>query len=133
MKKNGIINAPISTVISHLGHTDTLAVVDAGFPIPRTTQRIDLALKRGTPGFIETLEVILEEMCVEKAYLANETLTTSPHIYEQIKKLLPDIPFEMMSHEDLKKRSETTHAVVRTGEFTPYANIILVAGVWGFK
>jgi len=133
MKKIGIINAPLSTVISHLGHMDTLTVVDAGFPIPMTTERIDLALKRGTPGFIETLEVVLEEMFVEKAYVADEIMTYSSKMYEQITKLLPDIPFEMIPHADLKKLSESTHAVIRTGEFTPYSNIILVAGAWGFK
>ena len=133
MKKIGIINAPISTVISHLGHSDTIAVVDAGFPIPKATQRIDLALKRGTPGFIETLEVILEEMYVEKAYIANEIMTYSPNVYEQITKLLPGIPFEMIPHVDIKKYSEFSHAVIRTGEFTPYSNIILVSGAWGFK
>lgn len=133
MKKIGIINAPLSTVISHLGHMDTLAVVDAGFPIPMTTERIDLALKRGTPGLIETLEVVLEEMYVEKAYLANEILTHSPQIYEQIQKILPGIPIEMIPHVDFKKASANAHAVVRTGEFTPYSNIILVAGAWGFN
>ena len=56
MKKIGIINGPISAVIAHLEHTDTLTVADAGLPTPATTQRIDLALKPGTPGFLETLE-----------------------------------------------------------------------------
>ncbi len=133
MKKIGLINAPISSAISYLGHNDTLTIVDAGFPIPPSTQRIDIALKKGVPGFIQTLEVVLEEMYVEKAYLANEIITHSPHVYAQIQKLLPSISFEMISHVELKRRSEVTRAVIRTGEFTPYSNIILVAGAWGFN
>lgn len=133
MKKTGIINAPISTVIAHLGHSDMLAVADAGLPIPDTTQRIDLALKPGIPGFLETLEVVLTEMFVEKAYVSEDISTKSPHIYAGIQKLLGDVPIEALPHEDFKKLSGSTKAIIRSAEFTPFANVILVAGAWGFK
>ena len=68
MKTIGIINGPISAVIAHLEHTDTLMIADAGLPTPDPTPRIDLALKPGMPGFLETLDVVLQEMFVEKAY-----------------------------------------------------------------
>ena len=35
----------------------------------------------------------------------------------------------VVSHEELKRLSASAKAVVRTGECTPYANIMLVAGV----
>jgi D-ribose pyranase len=133
MKKNGIINASISTVIAHLEHSDMLTVADAGLPIPSTTQRIDLALKPGVPGFLETLEVVLTEMFVEKAFVSEDILTKSPNIYSGIKKLLGDIPIETLPHLDFKLLSGSTKAIIRTAEFTPFANVILVAGAWGFK
>jgi len=58
MKKNGIINADISRVLSYMGHTDTLAVGDCGLPIPEETERIDLALKLGVPSFMDVLTVM---------------------------------------------------------------------------
>ncbi len=133
MKKTGIINAPISTVIAHLEHSDMLTVGDAGLPVPPTTQRIDLALKPGVPGFLETLEVVLSEMFVEKAYVSEDILQKSPHIYEGIRKLLGDVPVETMPHLEFKKLTGSTKAIIRTAEFTPFANVILVAGAWGFK
>jgi D-ribose pyranase len=133
MKKIGIINAPIASVIAHLEHSDMLTVADAGLPIPATTQRIDLALKPGTPGFLETLEVVLSEMYVEKAFVSNEISTISPHIYANIKKLLGNVPIEAIPHIEFKKLSGSTKAIIRTGEFTPFANVILVAGAWGFN
>jgi D-ribose pyranase len=133
MKKIGIINAPISTVIAHLEHSDMLTVADAGLPIPDTTKRIDLALKPGVPGFLETLEIVLTEMFVEKAFVSVDILTKSPYIYEGIKKLLGDIPIETLPHLEFKKMSGSTKAIIRTAEFTPFANIILVSGAWGFK
>ena len=133
MKKIGIINAPISSVIAHLEHFDMLTVADAGLPTPATTKRIDLALKPGTPGILETLEVVLSEMYVEKAYVSEDILTISPHIYTGIQKLLGNVPIEALPHIEFKKLSGSTKAIIRTGEFTPFANVILVAGAWGFN
>ncbi len=133
MKKIGIINAPISSVIAHLEHSDTLTVADAGLPTPETTERIDLALKPGVPGFLETLEVVLQEMYVEKAYVSEPILTVSPHIYKGIQKLLGDVPIETVPHVEFKKMTAQSKAIIRTAEFTPYSLVILVAGAWGFK
>ncbi len=133
MKKIGIINAPISTVIAHLEHSDMLTVGDAGLPVPATTQCIDLALKPGVPGFLETLEVVLTEMYVEKAYVSEDILDISPDIYTGIQKLLDQVPIQTLPHLEFKKLTGSTKAIVRTAEFTPYANVILVAGAWGFK
>ena len=72
MKKIGILNSEISRVISELGHMDTIVIADAGLPIPPHVKRIDLALKQGVPSFIETVEIVLQEMCVENAYVAKE-------------------------------------------------------------
>lgn len=133
MKKIGIINAPISTVIAHLEHSDMLTVADAGLPVPSTTHRIDLALKPGVPDFLETLEVVLTEMFVEKAYVSEDILTKSPHIYAGIQHLLGDVSINTLSHEEFKKLTGSTKAIIRTAEFTPFANVILVAGAWGFE
>jgi len=133
MKKIGIINASISTVIAHLEHSDMLTVADAGLPIPASVQRIDLALKPGVPGFLETLEVVLTEMFVEKAYVSEDILTKSPQIHRGIQNLLGDIPIETLPHQEFKRLSGLTKAIIRTAEFTPFANVILVAGAWGFK
>ncbi len=132
MKKTGLINGPLSAVVAHLGHSDMITIADAGLPIPSGTQRIDLALKRGQPGFLETLEVVLTEMFVEKAYVSEDVLTRNPHIYQGIQELLGNVPIETLPHTEFKKLTASTKAVVRTGEFTPFANVILVAGAWGF-
>lgn len=129
MKKIGVINQPISTVISGMGHLDMLVIADAGLPIPWETNRIDLALKEGVPGFLETLEVVLEELQIESAFLANEVFSVSPQLAEDIQKILNDVPIEKVPHADFKNKTSHAKAVIRTGEFTPYANIILVAGV----
>jgi D-ribose pyranase len=129
MKKTGLLNQPISCVIAGLGHMDTLVIADAGLPIPAETQRIDLALTEGIPSFLDTLRAVLGEMKVEGAIVAEEMVEESPGIHEATRNLLGDTPVETVSHSVFKRQTRSARAVIRTGEFTPYANIILVAGV----
>lgn len=129
MKKNGILNSDISRVLSYMGHTDQIAVGDCGLPISEETERIDLALKFGVPGFMEVLCEVKKEMKIEKIILAEEIKTKNPEILEQILQLFDraeeDCEIEYVSHEELKEKTHTCKAVIRTGETTPYANIIL--------
>jgi len=129
MKKAGTLNQPLSAVIAGLGHMDQLVIGDAGLPIPREIQRIDLALTPGVPSFLETLRVLLEEIQVERAIVAEEMIEVSPDLHGQVQILLREIPLETIPHTEFKKLTNSARAVVRTGEFTPYANIILVSGV----
>jgi D-ribose pyranase len=129
VKKIGILNQPISAVIAGLGHMDTLVIADAGLPIPPETLRIDLALTEGIPTFLDTLRAVLREMQVERAIVAEEMRQVSPGVYEAVKELLGDVPIETVTHLIFKEQTRLARAVIRTGEFTPYANVILVAGV----
>lgn len=129
MKKTGVINAPIAAVIAELGHMDMIAIADAGLPIPKIVNRIDLALKRGVPGFIETLQVVLTEMQVEKVILAEEIKQKNPLIFHEIVDLMGEVSIEFVPHKDFKVKTSQTKAIIRTGEFSPFANIILVSGV----
>jgi D-ribose pyranase len=129
VKKIGLLNQPLSNVIAGMGHKDMLCVADAGLPIPASTERIDLAVSEGVPSFLDVLDAILGEMQVESAIIAEEMKTTSPDMYAKVVEKLKDIPITRVSHEDFKKKTAHAHAVARTGEYTPYANVILVAGV----
>ncbi|MNI45453.1 D-ribose pyranase [compost metagenome] len=129
MKKIGIINSELSRVISELGHTDTLVIADSGLPIPSGVTRIDLALKRGVPGYFETLETILEEMQVERYTIADEMKDSNPELLLKTQQALDGVNAESVSHEDFKRLTRNAKAIIRTGECTPYANVILHAGV----
>lgn len=129
MKKTTLLNSELSYVIASLGHMQTLVVADAGLPISPETERIDLALTKGIPGALETLKVILDEMQVEKVILAEEVKARNPQFLEAVQALLPGVPMEFVAHATFKTLTGDARAVVRTGEFAPYANLILVAGV----
>lgn len=131
MKKTLLLHAELSHCIASLGHGDILVIADAGLPIPAQVQRIDLAVSLGVPSLQAVLQAVLSEMQVERASIAQEALLNDmpPDWYQAYRgQGLPE-PFEAVSHEQLKKLSQQARAIVRTGEATPYANIILYAGV----
>ncbi|MGQ8820763.1 D-ribose pyranase [Bibersteinia trehalosi] len=137
MKKTTILNAQLSHTIATLGHTDGLTICDAGLPIPREQVRIDLALTAGVPGFLATLQAVLSEMFVERVVLADEIKNANPLIEKQLLAIMAQlecqqgnaIQIDYLPHSQFKQQSNQAKAVVRTGECSPYANIILYSGV----
>ena len=129
LKKMGVLNKDISEVIAGMGHMDMLVIADAGLPIPRQVRRIDLAVKEGVPGFLGTVEAIAGELQVQRIIVAKETGEISPHIEQALMKMFEGVEVETVSHAALKELCKEAVAIVRTGEFTPYANVIMVSGV----
>lgn len=124
MKEHGILNSEISKRLSDLGHTDLIAIGDCGLPID-SDKKIDLVLKLGEPKFIDVLEVLLEDFGCEHYILASEIKEKNPDQEAAIKNLLDGVSSEYISHEDFKKKLDDVKFVIRTGENTPYSNIIL--------
>ena len=127
MKRTALLHAELSHAIATLGHGDMLVISDVGLPIPNGPRRIDLALTPGIPAVADVLRVVLTELQVEKAVIATEAV-------ERAQGLLPgwcQLPVtpQTVSHDEFKRLTERARVVVRTGECTPYANVILVAGV----
>lgn len=137
MKKGTLLNSDISSVISRLGHTDSIVIGDAGLPVPHGPQRIDLALTQGIPTFLQVTQAVTSEMQVESAIIAEEIKQLNPQLHSELIALLDvlqqhqgnSIRISYVSHEQFKHQTQRSQAVIRTGECSPYANVILTAGV----
>jgi D-ribose pyranase len=137
MKKGRLLNAELSHVIARLGHTDTLTIADAGLPIPAGPQRIDLALTPGTPDFMQVVNAVALEMQVESALIAEEIQQHNPQLHSALVAVLEAlqqhqgniITISYTSHEQFKQQTQRSQAVIRSGECSPFANVILSAGV----
>ncbi len=129
MKKRGILNAQLAGLIAGLGHKELFMVADGGMPIPQGIEIVDLALCGGVPSFKQVLDAVLDETEVEYYFLANEIEKKNQILLSYIREKLLDVECEMISHTELKEMSTDIKFVIRTGEFTPYPNIILRAGV----
>lgn len=128
MKRTALLHAELSHAIATLGHGDMLVIGDVGLPIPPGPRRIDLALTPGIPAVADVLRVVLTEMQVEQAFIASEAVERGAGAPPAWCAGLPVAPVPI-SHEEFKRRTAQARAMVRTGECTPYANVILVAGV----
>ena len=129
MKKRGLLNPEICRVVAEIGHGDTLTVGDAGLPIPRGCQHIDVSVIPAIPRFIDVVSAIVDELDVERAIVASEIVQNNPQVLEALSRLLGSAPLDMVPHEQFKQFTAASHAVIRTGEVTPFANVILVGGV----
>ena len=130
MKRHGILNSDISRVLSYMGHTDRICIGDCGLPIPDEKERIDLAVKFGVPTFMDVLKQVGNDMKIEKIVLAEEIKENNPKVLAEINEYFAgqEIDVEFVSHVGLKEMTKECKAVIRTGETTPYANIILQSG-----
>ncbi|MBK7625101.1 MAG: D-ribose pyranase [Kineosporiaceae bacterium] len=128
MKQDGIIHAELSGLIARLGHTDKVVVADRGLPLPRALPVVDLALVPGILDFRTVLDALLEEIVIEAHLVATEAGggPVAQWLEERSDRLgrLKAVP-----HEEFKLALPDTVFAIRTGEQTPYANVVLRCGV----
>lgn len=128
MKRAGILHAELAGRLAGLGHTDLVCVADCGLPLPRDTPVVDLALVQGLPAFADVLDALLEEIVVEGHVMAREAAGgAAERTLDERAGLLG--PRQEADHEELKQLVSRCALVVRTGEATPYANVVLRCGV----
>lgn len=130
MQKVGILNSAIAKVLADLGHTDTIVIGDCGLPVPAGVPKIDLALKLGTPSFMEVVTEVAKYMEIEKVEVAAEIKEQNPAVYGAMQDLFQDQQWIIdEDHEKFKAETKKAKVVIRTGEITPYANVILHSNV----
>jgi len=127
MKRAGILNAELNRYLSALGHTDTVVVADCGLPQPPAVPVVDLAVVFGVPSFEQVLRALAGELVVESAEIAVESVDRNPAVGSLVESLWGTPT--LVSHADFKLRCADARLLVRTGEATPYANVILHCGV----
>ncbi len=128
MKREGIAHVELSALVARLGHTDRFVVADAGLPVPRAVPFVDLALGGGKLDFRSVLDALLDEVVVQ-AHLVADEVTTSPAAAWLAERAHRMGERSSVSHERFKELLPGVAFVVRTGERTPYANVLLECGV----
>lgn len=125
MKRTTLLHSELSGLIAAMGHGDLLVIGDAGLPVPPGVRCIDLAVTRGVPRFLDVLDAVLAEMVVERSAWAAEAGADLQGALQGRDLGTPSV----VAHDAFKTLSREARAIVRTGEFTPYANVALWSGV----
>ena len=128
MKRGGVLNPALSHLLASTGHTDYFTVCDRGFPVPDGPERIDLALVDDIPTVLDVLAAVIAEWSLDRVLITHEMDAISPDRVAEMRAILEDVPFERVSHGQLKRLAQGARATVRTGDTVPYANIIVVSG-----
>ena len=128
MQKTGILNSEIAKVLADMGHTDQMTIGDCGLPVPSGVKKIDLALRFGQPSFIDVVSEVAKYMKIEKIYVAPEMEKENPKQWKAMHEVFPETEVEwvvLSSHEEFKKLTVNSKAVIRTVETTPFSNVVL--------
>lgn len=128
MKKGGILNPAICSLLAELGHLDEVLIVDAAYPLPPDSHVIDLTLTPGIPRFLDVLRAVAEELVIEGITVAAEIHDESPRMYDEILKVVGDVDVDEVPFHEFKEQSEAVKGIIRSAEFTPYANVRILCG-----
>ncbi|NWO16565.1 MAG: D-ribose pyranase [Corynebacterium sp.] len=128
MLKRGLLNPQLNEALSHLGHTDALVFADAGLPLPEDVATVDLTVTFGLPTMEDVMRAVMAELVVEGATVASESPAEFVSLVQETGKLA-DTAVTYISHEELKASLTGAKLIIRTGDTTPFANVIFRCGV----
>ncbi len=130
MNRNRLLNAELAHAIASMGYGDLMIICDAGFPIPSSAWRIDLAIAPDVPDLETVLTPIAANLIAERVAYADTLPVHNAPLLEKVKRLFPDADHETVKHETiLGEMAAKAKVIVRTGAFDPWGNILLYSGV----
>ncbi|MDQ3694067.1 MAG: D-ribose pyranase [Chloroflexota bacterium] len=128
MRRGGILHPALGHLLSSLGHTDYFTICDQGFPIPTGPERIDLALVDNIPTVLDVVRAVHAEWSIDRVVIASEMIEFSHEFFQALRQALPEVPYEAVSHLELKRLARDSCGTVRTADTIPYSNLLLVSG-----
>jgi D-ribose pyranase len=126
MLKVGILNPRINALISRVRHTNTLVIADRAFPFWREIETIDISLVDDVPRVLEVLRAIRATFVSGSAVMADEFRSVNgSDVRRDFERALKGITVKYEPHVEFKKRVPQAIGLIRTGDTTEYANLIL--------
>lgn len=126
MIQNGILNLAVASLLRRVRHTNTLAIADRGFPSWSDVETIDLSLVDDVPTVLQVLGAILADFKIGKAWIAEEFLAENDEPVQRVfYEALSPVELLHEPHVDFKRRILACVGLIRTGDTTQYANIVL--------
>ncbi len=126
MLKTGILNPQINSLLSRVRHTNTLVIADRGFPFWPTIETVDISVVDDLPTVLQLLKAIRPNFHIGKAWMAQEFLKANKaKTRAAFTEALQGVALNHEPHIEFKKRIPHAIGLIRTGDTTQYANIVL--------
>ena len=130
-----LIHPQLLVALAEAGHGAQILIADGNYPVTTRSNpaahRVFLNLEPGRLTVTEILEVIAEVIPVEAVHVMAPADGTEPAIFEEFRRLLPDLTLTGLGRFDFYDavRSPDTALVIATGEQRLFGNILLTVGV----
>ena len=129
MLKTGILNPRLNDLLSRVRHTNTLVIADRGFPFWPQIETVDISLVDDVPTVLQVIAAVRLNHKFTQAFQAEEFLRhNTPAVRLKFVAALKGVPAKFEPHVELKKRVPHAIGLIRTGDTTQYANVILISG-----
>ena len=126
MLQSGILNPHVLQLIARIRHTNTLVIADWAFPFWPQIETVDISLTHGIPTVLDVLDLLTPVFKIGRIWQAEEFVSSNPQErVDRFAKSFGNIPLTREPHADFKKRVPQAIGLIRTGDATPYGNIIL--------
>ncbi len=126
MLKTGILNPSINALLSRVRHTNTLVIADRGFPSWPGLEIVDISLVDDIPRVIDVLRAVLANFQAGHAWMAEEFRAhNSAATLQTMTDVLQGISLSYEPHVVFKRRIPAATGLIRTGDTTQYANVLL--------
>jgi len=126
MLQSGILNPHVLELIARIRHTNTLVISDWAFPYWPEIETVDISLTHNIPTVLDVLDLLTPVFKIGRIWQAEEFVATNPaDVVERYAKSFGEIPLTREAHVDFKKRVPHAIGLIRTGDATPYGNIII--------
>lgn len=126
MLQTGILNPHVLDLIARVRHTNTLVISDWAFPYWPEIETVDISLTHNIPTVLDVLDLLTPIFKIGRIWQAEEFVATnSSEMVERFAKSFGSIPLTREAHLDFKKRVPHAIGLIRTGDATPYGNLII--------
>ncbi len=131
---NGILNPQVNSLLARVRHTNMLVIADRGFPFWPMIETVDISLVDGIPTVLQVFQAIRPNFEIGEIIMAQEfNEVNSPEICKTFTDALANIPLHFQNHSNLKMLIPGAIGLIRTGDTTQYANMVIVSGPKEFK
>ena len=126
MLKSGILNPHVLDLVARIRHTNTLVISDWAFPFWPQIETVDISLTHGIPSILDVLDLLTPVFQVGRIWQADEFLANNtPETVDRFAKSFGEIPVTREAHVAFTQRVPRAIGLIRTGDATPYGNLIL--------
>ncbi len=128
MLRTGILNPAVQSLLCRVRHTNTLVIADRGFPYFPQIETIDISLTDDIPTVLDILRAISGNFTMGRIHMAREFRERNEDaVVAAFRAVLGKDP-ELEPHAEFKRRVPQAIGLIRSGDTTQYANVILESG-----